>query len=105
MYPNDARLRGLTYASNILCNIGIVYIIDGESKPIVRNYKKRNVGQIPIMVHSNQCILRGLDDINLSTMGECPYDQGGYFIINGKEKVILSQEKKVNNILYKEFIL
>ena len=100
MYPNDARLRGLTYASNILCNIGIVYIIDGESKPIVRNYKKRNVGQIPIMVHSNQCILRGLDDINLNTMGECPYDQGGYFIVKGKEKVVLSQEKKVNNILY-----
>ena len=44
--------------------------------------------------------MRGLDSIQLSELGECPYDQGGYFIIKGKEKVILSQEKKVNNILY-----
>ena len=46
------------------------------------------------------CLLHKLDSIKLSEFGECPYDQGGYFIIKGKEKVILSLEKKVNNILY-----
>ena len=55
---------------------------------------------MPIMVKSKLCILNGLDDIRLTELGECPYDQGGYFIINGKEKVVLSQEKKINNILY-----
>ena len=52
------------------------------------------------MVHSKRCILRGLDSIQLSELGECPYDQGGYFVINGKEKVFLSQESTVYNILY-----
>ena len=52
------------------------------------------------MVHSKRCVLHNLDDVKLSELGECHYDQGGYFIINGKEKVILSQEIKVNNVLY-----
>ena len=55
---------------------------------------------MPIMVKSQLCILNNLDDTKCSEFGECPYDQGGYFIIKGKEKVFLSQEKKINNILY-----
>ena len=101
MYPNEARLKNLTYQSSILCNIGIHYIFhnrDEESKVV--NFEKVNIGSIPIMVHSKLCLLHKLDPIKLSDFGECPYDHGGYFIIKGKEKVILSQEKKVNNILY-----
>jgi len=110
MYPNDARLRSLTYAMYIFCNIG-VKIIDniGDSTkepPIlpgemrITNYEKENIGILPIMLHSKSCILNNLDSQKLNEMGECRYDQGGYFIIKGKEKVILSQEKKVNNVLY-----
>ena len=101
MYPNEARLKNLTYKSSILCNIGVHYIFhnrDGEN--VVVNFKKVNIGSIPIMIHSKLCLLHKLDPIKLSDFGECPYDHGGYFIIKGKEKVILSQEKKVNNILY-----
>ena len=103
MLPNDARLRNLTYKSTIFCNIGIHFIFHKSSKSlsnVVKNFEKVNIGSIPIMIHSKTCILHNLDSIKLSELGECPYDQGGYFIINGKEKVILSQEKKVNNILY-----
>ena len=106
MFPNDARLRNLTYKSNIFCNIGIHFIfhnLDESGKvpsPKVINFKKINIGSIPIMIHSKMCLLHNLDAIKLSEFGECPYDQGGYFIIKGKEKVILSLEKKVNNILY-----
>ena len=52
------------------------------------------------MLHSKLCILHQIDSIKLSEFGECPYDQGGYFIINGNEKVMISQETKINNILY-----
>ena len=37
-------------------------------------------------------------------MGECPYEQGGYFIIEGKEKVIVSHERKAENKLYVQAI-
>ena len=100
MYPNEARLKNYTYRSSIFCNIGIKYKIDGVEKPLVKNFQKINIGFIPIMIHSKLCLLNGLDAVKLSELGECPYDQGGYFIIKGKEKVVLSQETKVNNILY-----
>jgi len=100
MYPNEARLNNYTYRSSIFCNIGVKYIILDSDKLIVKNFEKVNIGFIPIMIHSKLCLLNSLDSVKLSELGECPYDQGGYFIIRGKEKVVLSQEKKINNILY-----
>lgn len=103
MFPNDARIRNLTYKSNIFCNIGVHFTFQGKSEgtpPKILNFEKVNIGSIPIMIHSKTCLLHKLDPIKLSEFGECPYDQGGYFVIKGKEKVILSLEKKVNNILY-----
>ena len=100
MYPNDARLNNYTYRSSIFCNIGIKYKLLDTDKIIVKNFPKINIGFIPIMVHSKLCLLNSLDSVKLSELGECPYDQGGYFIVNGKEKVVLSQENKINNILY-----
>ena len=100
MFPNIARLKGYTYKSNIFCNIGVIYKNNESGTKKVINFPKINIGAIPIMVHSKRCVLRGLDSVKLSELGECPYDQGGYFIIKGKEKVIISQEAKVNNVLY-----
>ena len=100
MYPNIARLKGYTYGSSIYCNIGVILRDNKKNEVTIKNFKKINIGLMPIMVKSKLCILKGLDNIRLNELGECPYDQGGYFIINGKEKVILSQETKINNILY-----
>jgi DNA-directed RNA polymerase II subunit RPB2 len=100
MYPNDARLNNYTYRSSIFCNIGIKYKLLDSEKIIIKNFPKINIGFIPIMIHSKLCLLNSLDSVKLSELGECPYDQGGYFIVNGKEKVVLSQENKINNILY-----
>jgi len=100
MYPNQARLNNYTYKSSIFCNIGIKYVLVDQNKTVVVNFEKINIGAIPIMIHSKLCLLNNLDSVKLSELGECPYDQGGYFIVRGKEKVVLSQETKVNNILY-----
>lgn len=100
MYPNTARLKKYTYKSSIFCNIAAKFKNNETGEVIIRNFEKVNIGSIPIMVHSKRCVLRGLDEVKLSELGECPYDQGGYFIINGKEKVIISQEIKVNNVIY-----
>ena len=102
MYPNVARLKGYTYGSCIFCNIGVVFKEHTAQGPkvVVKNFEKVNIGLMPIMVKSRLCILNDLDSARLSELGECPFDQGGYFIIKGKEKVILSQETKINNILY-----
>ena len=100
MYPNTARLKKYTYKSAVFCNIAVKYKNNETGVITIKNFEKVNIGSIPIMVHSKRCILRGLDEVKLTQVGECPYDQGGYFIINGKEKVMISQEIKVNNIVY-----
>ena len=52
------------------------------------------------MLHSKLCVLNNQSFETLRNMGECPYEQGGYFIIEGKEKVIVSHERKAENKLY-----
>jgi DNA-directed RNA polymerase beta subunit len=45
------------------------------------------IGKIPIMLRSTYCLLNGMTDRDLTELNECPLDPGGYFIINGSEKV------------------
>ena len=62
--------------------------------------KEVNIGKIPVMLDSCLCALSSADFALKKEMGECPYDQGGYFIIEGAEKVIVSHERKAENRLY-----
>ena len=105
LYPNESRLRNLTYASHIFCDLHIEYIIRGDGgdddvKTIVKEFKKISLGQIPIMLHSKICLLSSAPFETRKNMGECPYDQGGYFVVDGQEKVIVSHERKAENKLY-----
>ena len=62
--------------------------------------EKIYLGKFPIMVQSDFCILGGLSKDVRFQMGECRNDIGGYFIIDGKEKVVIPQEKFADNMLY-----
>ena len=42
----------------------------------------------------------GFGEAELTELGECPYDQGGYFVINGSEKVLIAQERMAHNHVY-----
>ena len=102
MYPNDARLRNMNYGVTIHYDIDVEFIYyNGDQKvEETKIYEKIYLGRFPIMLHSNLCILRGLSTEARFNMGECRNDYGGYFIISGKEKVIVSQEKFGDNMLY-----
>jgi hypothetical protein len=52
------------------------------------------------MLRSAFCILYNLAESDLHDLNECPYDQGGYFIINGSEKVLIAQERMATNHVY-----
>ena len=58
------------------------------------------LGKFPLMVKSYLCLLNNLSSSACFNLGECRNDKGGYFIIDGKEKAIVSQEGRANNILY-----
>ena len=102
MYPNEARIRNLSYSSHIFCDIVIDYLInDGDTqKKITKTFEKVNIGKIPIMLQSKLCVLGNASFEMRKQMGECPFDQGGYFVIDGQEKVIVSHERKAENKLY-----
>ena len=100
MFPNEARLRNLTYSSHIFCDIVVEYKIHGIDEPIVKQFDKVSIGRIPIMLRSKLCSLHNSGFELSKQMGECPYDQGGYFVVDGQEKVIVSHERKAENKLY-----
>ena len=102
MYPNDARLRNMTYGVTIHYDLDVdfVFFEDKEKRELTKTYEKIYLGKFPIMLHSDMCILKGLSSEVRYNLGECRNDYGGYFIINGKEKVIVSQEKFGDNMLY-----
>jgi DNA-directed RNA polymerase II subunit RPB2 len=102
MYPNDARLRNMTYGTTIHydVDVDIIYYLGEERKEETTTLEKIYLGRFPIMLQSNLCILKSLTPDVRFNMGECKYDYGGYFIIDGKEKVIVSQEKFADNMLY-----
>jgi DNA-directed RNA polymerase II subunit RPB2 len=52
------------------------------------------------MLRSSFCILNNLDDKDLFDLNECPHDSGGYFVINGSEKVLIAQERMATNQVY-----
>ena len=105
MFPQEARLRNFTYASSTTIDINIKYII--RNGPNLENiqilYKtipKIHIGKIPIMLKSNICVLSQYKHFQNTQTGECKFDAGGYFIINGSEKTVLGQERAAENRVY-----
>lgn len=99
MMPNEARLRNLTYSAPLYVDITKTVYKEG-SDPIESLHQKTFIGKIPIMLRSTYCLLSGLTDRDLTELNECPLDPGGYFIINGSEKVLIAQEKMATNTVY-----
>lgn len=112
LYPNEARLRNLTYASTVYADIEVRIFYTPESgpesaelntldnKPFVERFVKWPLFTIPIMLHSRYCILHNKPKEFLKEAGECPYDHGGYFIVDGAEKVLISRQEQAFNTLY-----
>jgi len=105
MFPQEARLRNFTYASNMTIDMVIKYVIRTGNmleniQTIYKNLPKIHIGKIPIMLQSNICVLTHYKHIPAEITGECKMDPGGYFIINGSEKTCLGQERAAENRVY-----
>lgn len=104
LYPNEARLRNLTYSSSVYADIEvkIKYTTTAgvvtEWEPII--FPKWLLFKIPIMLHSRYCILNNKPKEFLREVGECPYDNGGYFIVDGAEKILITRQEQAFNTLY-----
>lgn len=96
LWPNEARLRNLTYAAPLYVDLKKIIQRENASSE-ERRFDKVHIGDIPIMLRSAYCLLSEMSDRDLTELNECPLDPGGYFIINGSEKVLIAQEKMATN--------
>jgi DNA-directed RNA polymerase subunit B" len=92
--PNEARLRNLNYAAPVF--LEMVPVFNGVERPV---YSDVFIGEIPVMVKSKLCYLAGQSKDQLIESGEDPDDPGGYFIVNGSERALVSIEDLVPNKL------
>ena len=102
MMPNDARTRNLTYASPLFVDVRVrTTFIDntkgGERQVRERLFPNVHLGKIPVMVGSKYCLLHDQKHLTPLSLGECAEDYGGYFIVGGGERVIISQERMAAN--------
>ena len=101
MLPQEARQRNFYYAGILYVDlyIEVLYIVNEVVVHKTKIIKRVNIGKIPIMVRSKYCILKDLNMFNEGNK-ECKFDYGGYFITNGNEKAIVSQDRIAENKTY-----
>ncbi|KAK4551509.1 DNA-dependent RNA polymerase II [Recurvomyces mirabilis] len=136
LYPQEARLRNITYASPLYLDMRSRVIVakerpagawydedtamwtapddwdgqeyetfwekdaeDAANNPENDKFVPVFIGKLPVMLKSKICTLRNRTEQELYAFQECPFDQGGYFVINGSEKVLIAQERSAANIV------
>ena len=110
MFPNEARLRNLTYAAQISADIlvrvtftkpkeGGGYETEIEDAPLIKGFP---LFRLPILLRSRLCATSVADPVRSEEMGECRNDYGGYFIVAGAEKVLITRGEQAFNSLYVE---
>lgn len=102
MTPQMARYDNLTYSCDLYVNVRIITHIynqlENHYETKTKKLKDIYIGKLPVMVGSKACILTIIPDENI--LSECRYDMGGYFIVNGNEKVLINQDRiKENYVL------
>lgn len=100
MFPSDARVSSLTYSSKLVATITqiqerIDVVTKEKTEKIIGDKEQEyHITNIPIMLRSKYCSLNIKKNHDKT---ECNYDPGGYFIINGSEKVVISLERMIEN--------
>ncbi|MFH1592196.1 MAG: DNA-directed RNA polymerase subunit B'' [Candidatus Woesearchaeota archaeon] len=96
IYPSEARLRKISYSAPVFLNVSVH--VDG----IQRESFRTQIAKIPIMVKSKYCHLSTLNREQTIEKGEDPDDPGGYFILNGNERVLITVEDLASNKMFFE---
>ena len=102
LYPQEARLRNITYSAPVFMEMSIIRGGDEEEEHVV-DQAETKVGRMPVMVGSNKCNIADFSREELIEIGEDPADPGGYFIVNGSERVLMTSEDLAPNKILAEY--
>lgn len=92
--PNMCRLDNRTYSISLYGDLEFEF--ESSTKTQTKVMKDVFLGKIPLMLRSNRCYLSGIPG---ETIGECKYELGGYFVVDGAERVLVTQEVLGNNMM------
>lgn len=93
IFPTEARLRNLNYSAHMYLEMALHDNNSDEEEELEEVY----IGELPLMLKSSICHLHGLSDEELIERGEDPKDPGGYFIVNGSERAVVTMEEIAPN--------
>ncbi|NCO11197.1 DNA-directed RNA polymerase subunit B'' [Candidatus Pacearchaeota archaeon] len=88
--PTEARLRTITYSAPVFVELNVTYGEQSDSAEV-------EIGRIPIIVRSSVCNTSGMSKKELMDNYMDPLDPGGYFIINGNERIMIMTEDLAPN--------
>ena len=117
LYPHSCRLRKMTYSAALFCEVRVrrykeipseehtaddtkigPHSHEGKVKLVSDHiHSKVDIGRIPVMLKSEWCNLSQVTEAEMPYTNECMHDQGGYFVVKGNEKVLISQERQAAN--------
>ena len=97
--PHSCRLNNQTYSLEIQVDIQINYL-DKDKLIETKKFDNISLGKLPLMLKSSLCYLSTMTSEQLFGVGECKFELGGYFIIDGAEKTLLTQERLSDNMFY-----
>ena len=103
LYPQEARLRNITYSAPVFMEMSIIQGDPHEDEDSVVDHQEVKVGRMPIMVGSEKCNIADFTEEELIKIGEDPADPGGYFIVNGSERVLMTSEDLAPNKILCEY--
>lgn len=90
--PTEARLREIFYEGQVSVDITEETYEDGK-KVGSNSHSRVAIAKVPVMIGSCICNIHDSTTKEWIRAGECEKDPGGYFIIKGKERVLISQER------------
>uniref|UniRef100_A0A6C0CUI8 DNA-directed RNA polymerase n=1 Tax=viral metagenome TaxID=1070528 RepID=A0A6C0CUI8_9ZZZZ len=96
--PHACRLENKTYAFEVRADIVVEYDYGDEVQ--TRSFDDILIGRIPLLLKSSLCYLHSKTPEQLYEAGECRFELGGYFVVGGQERVLLSQESLGSNMFY-----
>ena len=88
--PTEARLRNLTYSAPVFVELSVKFGAQNESAEV-------EIGRLPVMVKSTICTTYGMNTNQLRENYIDPLDPGGYFIVNGNERIMVMTEDLASN--------
>ena len=101
MFPQDARKGNYTYSIKIVADVVQYQDVEDITSKEIKTHKIGNpeenvpIANIPVMLRSRWCNLTL--NKNATNNGEGKFDIGGYFIVNGNEKVVINQDRMIDN--------